>query len=55
MMDMVTYVAQEQSIQEHQTTLSKINETIAELDIKLRNSKDIKESQDIANALALVV
>lgn len=52
MIDMVTYVAQEQSIQEHQTTLSKINETIAELDIKLRNSKDIKESQDIANALA---
>lgn len=47
MVDMVTYVAQE-----HQTTLSKINETIAELDIKLRNSKDIKESQDIANTLA---
>lgn len=52
MVDMLTYVAEEQSIQDHQTNLSQINDTITQLDTKLRNSKDIKESQDIANALA---
>lgn len=50
--DMVTYAAQEQSIKTHQASLNKISENIAELDKKLKNSKDIKESQDIANALA---
>lgn len=52
MVDMITYVAQEQSIQNHQKNLNEVSKTIAELDTKLRNSKDIKESQDIANALA---
>lgn len=52
MVDMLTYVAEEQSIQDHQANLSQINDTITQLDTKLRNSKDIKESQDIANALA---
>ncbi|NDJ28073.1 type IV secretion system protein [Campylobacter sp. MIT 12-8780] len=52
MVDMLTYVAQEQNLDQSQKQLNTINQNLADLDQKLRKTQDIKEAQDIANAIA---
>ena len=52
MIDMLTYAKQEQDINEAQEQFSQISRNLNDLETRLRQSKDIKESQDIANAIS---
>lgn len=52
LVDFTITAFESQSIDETMGDLEKLNQSIAELDQKLRNSDDIKESQDIHNAIA---
>lgn len=49
--DMLTTVAEIQNTQEQVKSLSNVGKVIQEIETKMKQSKDIKESQDLANAL----
>ena len=53
--EMLTAAAEIQSTEEKSEQLSNISKVIQEIDEKIKKSKDIKESQDLANALNLQV
>lgn len=55
LMEMLTAAAEIQSTEEKSEQLSNISKVIQEIDEKIKKSKDIKESQDLANALNLQV
>lgn len=51
--EMLTTAAEIQSTQEKSKQLNGIAKSIQEIDTKMKKSKDIKESQDLANALSV--
>lgn len=53
--DMLTAAAEIQSTEEKSEQLSNISKVIQEIDEKIKKSKDIKESQDLANVLNMQV
>ena len=52
MLDLITYAAEEENLKGTAKGLDTISETINDLGKKLQQAKDIKEAQDIANAIA---